>query len=99
GREALELDKIESARDLGNRQVEVDEPNEQDEAPETQVDGNLPRGGKALPAPPQPDEQEGRDEGQFVKGVEEEQVHRGKGARRPGGNEQQARVEEAFPLL
>ena len=48
---------------------------------------------------PQADEQERRDERQFVKGVEEEQILRRERAGAARGNEKDARVEKVGTLL
>ncbi|MFO0001599.1 MAG: hypothetical protein ACK559_10735, partial [bacterium] len=44
---------------------------------------------------PDADEEERRDEGEFVEGVEEEKINRSKGPDGAGGNEEKARVEHA----
>ena len=49
--------------------------------PSAEIDRDLPGGGVALAAAPDADEQESRDEREFVEGVEEEEIERGKGAR------------------
>ena len=99
GREFLEVDEVESAQRFRHGEVEIEQADEQDEAAEPEIDRNFPRRRVPLAAAPNTDEQEGRDEREFVEGVEEEEIDRGKRARGSGGDEEQARVVERLTLF
>ena len=69
---------------------------QQDEAAETKVNRDFPSGFPIVARAAHPDHQEGRDQRQFVEGVEEEQVGRHKGAHGPGRDQQTAAVIKRF---
>ena len=93
--ELLEEADVEGAQSFGHGEPESDQSEQEDEAAEGEIDGDFPGDALAFARTPDADEEEGRDEGEFVEGVEEEEVDRGEGADGSGRNEKQARVEHA----
>ena len=67
---------------------QADEAGEQDDGAKSEVDRDLPRSRPAVSAAEDADHEEGRDEGELVEGIEEEQVGRGESPERAGRDEQ-----------
>ena len=72
--ELIQFPEIKGTMTRGDADVEGDQADQQDEAAESEIDRRLPGGGLAVARSPDTDHQEGRDQGQFVEGVEEEDV-------------------------
>ena len=98
-RQRLQAGDAEGAGFGGDAEIERQQTDEQNEAAEGEVDGDLPGGGDPVAGTPDADKKEGRDERQFVERVKEEEIQRGERARGPCDDEHQARVVEArIPL-
>jgi hypothetical protein len=99
GAELLKKADIERAQLGWNSQPEPDQPEQQDEAAESEIDGHFPSDALAFARSPDTDEQKGRNEGEFVEGVEEEKIDRSERANRAGRDEKQARIEHTGELF
>ena len=98
GRRGLQRAQIEAARRFRHAAVKQDQAEQQNETAGREIDRDLPRGGEAIAAPPDSDEEKSRDERQLVEGVEEKQIERSERAQRARRDEEQAGVERVLML-
>ena len=66
---------------------EPDEADEENEASEPEIDGDLPRGGLVVAGSENADHEKGRDEGELVEGVEEKDIGGAEGSEGARGDE------------
>ncbi len=86
----LELGDVEGAVIGREAEVEANEAEQENETPDREVDRDFPRRCLPVAGAPDADEQEGRDERQFMKRIEEEEIERGKRAHGAGGDKEEA---------
>src|ERR1700739_272496 len=68
----LEFNDIEGAILVGNHQIKPDQADQQNDAPDRQIDRNLPGGRLPVSSSPDADHQERGDQRQLVEGIEKE---------------------------
>ncbi len=95
----LEVDQIESANGFGKGEVEIEQTDQKNKTPQTEINGNFPSGRLAFSTSPKADQEEGRNERELVKCIEEEKIHRSKRTRGTCTNQEEARVKERLAFF
>ena len=95
----MEVDQIKSANGFGKGEVEIEQTDQKNKAPQTEINGNFPSSRLAFATSPKADQEEGRNERELMKCIEEEEIHRGKCPRSTRTNQEETGVKEGLALF
>src|SRR5207253_1601711 len=92
GSRRLQSADVKGACHFRHASVKKNQAEEENETARGQVDRDLRSRGITIPASPDSDQEKSRNEGDLVKGIEEEKIERGERSHGPARDEQKAGV-------
>ena len=92
----MQCPEIKTARGLRYAAIKHDQTKQKNETSGRQIDRDLPCRSLPVAGPPYSDEQEGRNQCEFVKSVEEKEIERRESSHGAAGDEKEAGVEPGF---